>query len=175
MKAGSTASKSNYDCRPYKNGNTESCTVAAPEAVRYSAMIDGYAAYSGMSLVASYTEGGSGGGTGTFENNQSYPIPDNNAAGVTSDIAVADIGNASSVSVEVDINHTYKGDLRVSLISPSGVNYVLHKNSGGSANDIKKTYSVTLSGTDTAGTWQLKAVDSASWDTGTINRWSMTF
>lgn len=176
MKAGSTASKSNYDCRPYKNGNTESCTVAAPATVRYSAMLDGYAAYSGATLVASYTEGGSGGGgTGTFENNQSYSIPDNNTSGVTSDIAVADIGNASSVSVDVDISHTYKGDLKVSLISPSGVSYVLHNNSGGSTNDIKKTYSVTLSGTDTTGTWQLKAVDSASWDTGKINRWSMTF
>jgi vibriolysin len=175
LKAGSTASKSNYDCRPYKDGNTESCAEAKPQTVRYSFMLDGYAAYSGVSLVASYTEDGDGGGTGKFENNQSYPIPDNNSEGITSDISVSNIGTSAQVSVEVDISHTYKGDLKVTLTSPTNETYVLHDNSGGSTNDIKKTYTVTLNGADTSGTWSLKAVDNANWDTGTINRWSMTF
>ena len=44
-----------YDCRPYLSGNAETCTVAAPQAGRYHVMLDAYAAFSGASLVATFT------------------------------------------------------------------------------------------------------------------------
>ncbi len=44
-----------YDCRPYKSGNTESCTVATPSAGYYYIGLYAYAAYSGVSLTASYS------------------------------------------------------------------------------------------------------------------------
>ncbi|SNY50020.1 serine protease [Arsukibacterium tuosuense] len=71
VRFGSQPTTSNYDCRPYKNGNTESCSFATPQAGVYHVMINAYSAYSGVSLVADYTApagGGATGGGGTQEN-----------------------------------------------------------------------------------------------------------
>ncbi|CAM2010970.1 pre-peptidase C-terminal domain-containing protein [Acanthopleuribacter pedis] len=43
-----------YDCRPWANGNTESCTEAAPQTGRYYINIVGYNSFNGLSLVARY-------------------------------------------------------------------------------------------------------------------------
>ncbi|MEO5831126.1 MAG: pre-peptidase C-terminal domain-containing protein [Rhodanobacter sp.] len=66
-KAGSAPTTSSYDCRPYKTGNAESCTVAAPVAGKYYVKVHAYAAYSGVTVKASYSTGG-GGGTGGLQN-----------------------------------------------------------------------------------------------------------
>lgn len=62
VKFGSEPTSTSYDCRPYKSGNTENCTIAAPSAGTYHVKIYGYSAASGMSLKGAYTT--SGGGTG---------------------------------------------------------------------------------------------------------------
>ncbi|NMH66071.1 M4 family metallopeptidase [Shewanella salipaludis] len=173
LKAGSQVSKTNYDCRPYKNGNSESCAVASPQATRYYIMLDGYSSYAGVTLVASYTDGTGGGSS--FENNQSYSIPDNNTSGVVSPIDVTLSATSAQASVHVSITHTYIGDLKVTLMSPTGQSYVLHNNSGGSSDNIDQTYTVSLSGDDVQGNWQLKVVDSANLDSGTLNNWSISF
>jgi hypothetical protein len=46
-----------YDYRPYQIGNVESATVNTPAAGSWYIMIRGYAAFSGLSLVATYTGG----------------------------------------------------------------------------------------------------------------------
>ncbi|WP_052379929.1 MULTISPECIES: PPC domain-containing protein [unclassified Pseudoalteromonas] len=56
VKRGSTASKSNYDCRPYESGNVENCPLT--QSGEYSIMVSGYAAYSGVNLIGSYQLGG---------------------------------------------------------------------------------------------------------------------
>ena len=61
-KAGSAPTTSSYDCRPYKAGNAESCTVAAPVAGKYYLKVHAYAAYSGVTVKASYSTGGGSGG-----------------------------------------------------------------------------------------------------------------
>jgi Zn-dependent metalloprotease len=63
-KFGTAPTTSSYDCRPYKSGNAESCTVAAPSAGKYYIKAHAYAAYSGVTVKASYTVGGGGGGGG---------------------------------------------------------------------------------------------------------------
>ena len=63
-KAGSAPTTSIYDCRPYVSGNAESCTVASPVAGKYYLKVHAYAAYSGVTVKASYTAGGGGGGGG---------------------------------------------------------------------------------------------------------------
>ncbi len=63
-KFGAAPTTSSYDCRPYKSGNAESCTVAAPSAGKYYIKAHAYAAYSGVTVKASYTAGGGGGGSG---------------------------------------------------------------------------------------------------------------
>ncbi|WP_163992112.1 M4 family metallopeptidase [Pyxidicoccus caerfyrddinensis] len=46
-----------YDCRPYTGGNNETCTFAAPAQGTWYAMLNGFSAYSGVSLVVTW-EGG---------------------------------------------------------------------------------------------------------------------
>lgn len=71
VKFGSQPTTSSYDCRPYRSGNTESCSFASPQAGTYHVMLNAYSAYSGVSLTADYTApagGGSTGGGGTLNN-----------------------------------------------------------------------------------------------------------
>lgn len=56
-RAGSPPTTSRYDCRPYVDGNEETCTVAAPSATRYFLMIRGYGAYASVTLRVSHTNG----------------------------------------------------------------------------------------------------------------------
>ncbi|MEW5681129.1 MAG: S8 family peptidase [Pseudomonadota bacterium] len=71
VRFGSAPTSSSYDCRPYRTGNTESCSFATPQAGTYHVMLNAYSAYSGVSLTADYTApagGGSTGGGGTMNN-----------------------------------------------------------------------------------------------------------
>ncbi len=63
-KFGSAPTLTSYDCRPYVSGNNESCSVAAPQAGTYYVMLNAYAAFSGVSIKATWStgSGGSGGG-----------------------------------------------------------------------------------------------------------------
>ena len=121
--------------------------------------------------------GGGGGGTGTprsYTSSAAAAIPDDAPAGITSSINVTDTGSVSGdVKITVDISHTYAGDLEVALVKGSVVK-VLSANVGGSADDIKKTFTVTgLDGSALAGEWTLKIVDNAAQDTGTLNTWKI--
>ncbi|UPG88572.1 protease pro-enzyme activation domain-containing protein [Luteibacter aegosomaticola] len=55
VKFGSAPTTSSYDCRPYVTGNTESCTAASPQTGTYYVMLNGYAAFSGVTLKATWT------------------------------------------------------------------------------------------------------------------------
>ena len=175
VKFGSQSTSTSYDCRPYKTGNAETCTFATPSAGTYYVRLHGYAAFSGVSLTGSYTTGG-GGTHGTFSNTTATPIPD--VSSISSTIAVTGItGNApTNLSVSVNITHTYRGDLKIDLVSPGGTTYNLKASSGSdSADNVIATYTVNASGSVANGTWTLKVTDTASGDTGTLNNWSLTF
>lgn len=62
-KFGSAATQSSYDCRPYKNGNNESCPLTQTGGTHY-VMLHGYSAYSGVTLTGSYTEDNGSGDPG---------------------------------------------------------------------------------------------------------------
>lgn len=103
------------------------------------------------------------------------PIPDADPTGVTSTITVTEGGSISSLAVNVDIQHTYTGDLTVELKRvEDGLSVRLHDRAGGSQDDIVKTYTVSdFNGTDAAGTYQLVVIDHARQDTGTLRAWSL--
>ncbi len=65
---GSAPTLSSYDCRPYISGNNESCTVASPQAGTYYVMLNGYQAFSGVSVKATWSTGGGGGGGSVLQN-----------------------------------------------------------------------------------------------------------
>ncbi len=65
VSSGSAPTTTTYQCRPYKTGNDETCTFTPPSAGTYYVMLDGYAAYAGVTLKGTYSAtGGGGGGTG---------------------------------------------------------------------------------------------------------------
>ncbi|GGY25586.1 M28 family metallopeptidase [Streptomyces omiyaensis] len=111
-----------------------------------------------------------------FENTADVSVPDNGAA-VTSTVDVTGVtGNApASLSVGVNIVHTYIGDLVVDLVAPDGSVYNLHNRSGGSADNINQTYTVNASGEVANGAWKLRVQDKAGADTGYINSFKLTF
>ena len=110
-------------------------------------------------------------------------ISDNSTT--TSTITVPDDYCVGDVDVELDITHTYIGDLRVILTNPSGVSVTLHDRTGGSADDIVATYDdegatppdlPALSDFDdlpAMGVWTLTVTDNAGGDIGTLNSWTL--
>ncbi|PKG84209.1 hypothetical protein CXF85_08885 [Colwellia sp. 75C3] len=60
VKFGSTPTDSTYDCRPYKNGNSESCSVTSSGGTYY-VRLKAYSTFSGLSLTGSYTTSTPGG------------------------------------------------------------------------------------------------------------------
>ncbi|KAF0650686.1 MULTISPECIES: M28 family metallopeptidase [Streptomyces] len=113
----------------------------------------------------------------TYQNTTDVPIPDGGAA-VTSSVTVTGrTGNApSALKVGVDIVHTWRGDLVVDLVAPDGTAYRLKNASGGdSADNVRETYTVDASSETANGTWSLRVQDTARYDTGYINGFSLTF
>ena len=112
--------------------------------------------------------------TRTYNNGIAVDIPDNTDAGVESIINVDEDFTVLSGEVSVDITHSWRGDLHVSLIAPDGQITVLHNRTGSSQNNLKKTWDLDELNVNAVGTWTLLAKDLSSRDVGTINNWSLT-
>jgi Zn-dependent metalloprotease len=123
--------------------------------------------------------GGNPPGTGkVFTNDTDVTIADGGAAAVTSTLNVTGItGNApSNLQVGVDIVHTWRGDLKVDLVGPSGAVYALKAaNISDSADNVSETYTVNASSEVANGAWKLRVQDMYSGDTGYINSFKLTF
>jgi subtilisin-like proprotein convertase family protein len=100
---------------------------------------------------------------------------------VNDTVFVNEIGRITSISVQVDITHTYIGDLVVRLISPDNTVIVLHNRSGGSQKNIQTSYPPTVSFNSLSllneksisGSWTLSVSDQAFADQGVFNSWSL--
>jgi len=173
VKFGSAPTDSVYDCRPYANGNSETCTISNIQAGTYYVRLKAYSSFSGVSLTGSYTAGG--GGAQTYSNTGDYAIGDNTT--VDSPITVSGrSGNApASTPVTVAIVHTYIGDLKVDLVAPDGSLYNIHNHTGSSTDNINKTVNLNLSSEPLNGIWKLRVNDNAAGDVGKIDSWSVTF
>jgi hypothetical protein len=55
VRKGSKPTLSDYDYRPYLSGNNETVTVSSPAAATWYILLNGYAAYDGITLKATYT------------------------------------------------------------------------------------------------------------------------
>ncbi|WP_434595998.1 S8 family peptidase [Streptomyces sp. A5-4] len=111
-----------------------------------------------------------------FENLTDFTINDN--ATVESPVTVSGVaGNApASLSVPVDIKHTYVGDLKVDLIAPDGTAYTLKGyGTGGSSDNLNTTYTVNASSEVANGSWKLRVSDNAAQDVGKIDSWALQF
>jgi subtilisin-like proprotein convertase family protein len=103
-------------------------------------------------------------------------IPDNNATGITSSISVVGNGTVAQFFLSLNITHPFRGDLLVTLTSPSGtVVTVFNGQSTDSGDNVIFSNATTsvFNGEKAAGTWKLKVVDRAAADVGTLNSWSI--
>jgi extracellular elastinolytic metalloproteinase len=107
-------------------------------------------------------------------------IPDDQPDGVTRTLTVAAAGRVKRVTVSIDIQHPFIGDLRVSLIPPGGAPIALHNRVGGAKDDLVQSYPsrdvpalAALAGRQVGGNWTLKVEDLARRDIGTLRRWAL--
>ena len=114
------------------------------------------------------------------ELNPNMEIPDRDPAGIVSQVFVPDTGMVRSIRVQVDIEHTYIGDLIVRLSGPDGTRVDLHRREGGRTQDLVKTFEEgsvpglgAFLGKDIQGTWMLEVSDHARFDTGRLRRWAV--
>ncbi len=134
-----------------------------------------------LSLVVSSTLPA---GVKTWSRTPSLAIPDNNATGVSSTVAVTNSMTVTSVSVTVNVQHLAKGDLTISLIAPDGTARIMHNKTGGTTDHVNTTFAIattpnqaltTFNTYNSVGTWTLKVTDTKASNTGTLVSWSMTF
>jgi subtilisin-like proprotein convertase family protein len=95
------------------------------------------------------------------------------------------VGNVAEVQVGVDIRHTWRGDLDITLISPPDPQNgdqprrvrLLSANDADTGNGVREVFGVTaepaeslaiLQGVPASGTWQLEIVDNANLDLGQL-------
>jgi subtilisin-like proprotein convertase family protein len=111
-------------------------------------------------------------------------LPDNDTTNITSIITISGTGATVSADFNVDVNitHTYIGDLIVYLQSPAGTIVYFHLRSGGAADNLIGNYPHTLTpagslaaivGEPLDGDWRLVVRDGGAGGTGAFNYWAM--
>ena len=122
------------------------------------------------------------GGTRHGADRPNRSIPDLDPQGIVSHIELSGDGPVRSIQVEVDITHTYRGDLRVNLVSPEGFVAELHRMQGSFRDDLQRVYTATnhqdlasfvAAGIAGKGRWTLHVSDNLRRDVGTLNAWSI--
>src|SRR5690606_25937428 len=96
---------------------------------------------------------------------------------------VAETENVASLGVSLELEHTYIGDLVITLVPPSGRGFSeldLHRRVGGATRDLRRTYDVSntaglaqFEGKRCDGRWSLRIRDAAAEDTGTLVRFGI--
>jgi hypothetical protein len=106
-------------------------------------------------------------------------IPDNNTDGAVSAIDVAESGKILSMTMDLNIEHTYRGDLSVVLRHGSISIPIFNgrEEPNPSSDNVELTAEVVngFEGLDIAGEWQVIAVDGMGADVGSITGWSLHF
>ncbi|MGP4112845.1 proprotein convertase P-domain-containing protein [Streptomyces sp. 4N509B] len=121
---------------------------------------------------------GTGGGgeteAGTFVNDTSVEIRDNETAESTIEVTGVDGNAPAALAVPVDLTHTNVNDLDITLAAPDGTTFVLDED--GPHNDGEDgsfTYTVNAAAVVANGTWTLAVEDTAGLDQGTLNSWGL--
>jgi subtilisin-like proprotein convertase family protein len=104
------------------------------------------------------------------------PIPDLQT--VTFDLTVTENAAVEAIAVDVDLKHSFVGDLVLTLQPPATTGsaaIVLHNRAGGAKKDLKIRYDATntpalarFAGKSCKGTWTLRVQDAAAQDSGTL-------
>lgn len=74
VKKNTIPTTNDYDCRPFRNGNTESCNVSQGEG-RYYVMLKAYSSYSNVTIMADYENSTPPTGDSTIIASRAYGFP----------------------------------------------------------------------------------------------------
>jgi subtilisin-like proprotein convertase family protein len=109
-------------------------------------------------------------------------IRDSDPTGVTLTTTISDPRTIQDLYVSLDIAHTARGDLQISLTGPDGTTAVLQEASIDRTADIHVTYGLDATPADSlevfrgkpaAGTWTLKVADVHPLDVGSVTSWGL--
>lgn len=90
-----------------------------------------------------------------------------------SSVEVQRAEDVKSAVVDLEVDHTYKGDLVVELVAPDGARFEVTQGAG-SDNDLRGEFDVTFSEQRAAaGAWSLVVSDHAGLDVGSLDAWSL--
>lgn len=118
----------------------------------------------------------------TYTSSPAAPVPPD----ASDNIVVADAGTILDLDVQLNITHTFIGDLVIDVSSPAGTTVRLHDEAGADADNINTTYNDDGAGTAPAqalsavdgqqkqGSWTLLVTDVfPGADDGVINTWGL--
>ncbi len=159
-------------------------SVACGTLIHFNLQVS-YTAGGTPSSVARHVQLFAGVPVGAYATDAPYAtLPNNDSNAILSYVTISGTGATVSADFNVDVNitHTYIGDLIVYLQSPQGTIIYLHLRSGGSADNLIGNYPHTLTpatpltdliGQPLDGTWLLFVRDGGNGGTGAFNYWAM--
>ncbi len=112
------------------------------------------------------------------ESTLNLAIPDGEKNGISNKMLVhTSAKGVSSVSVHLNITHSWPEDLFIQLTAPTGQKATLVNKGDAHGQGINQTFSGEvmndLLGGDATGTWDLKVIDYSKGGKGTLNSWSL--
>ncbi|HEY0143068.1 MAG TPA: proprotein convertase P-domain-containing protein [Thermoanaerobaculia bacterium] len=140
------------------------------------------AAFSARGILASCNATPRGEETHFQSSDRDLPIPELDPSGVVASITIEDPRTIARLAVRVDVRHTARGDLRVSLIAPDGTEVMLQDLSFERTADIHTTYGIDVApdeplelfrGRSALGTWRLRVADLRTRDVGRLISWGL--
>jgi subtilisin-like proprotein convertase family protein len=92
-----------------------------------------------------------------------------------STIDIKEPATIRGLKLQTNIEHDYRGDLVVTLISPQGRSYPVVDRQGGSEDNLQGTFDLSqvFRGDEARGTWTLSISDVSGGDLGTLNGWGL--
>ncbi len=113
---------------------------------------------------------------------RNIPIPDFNATGIASTIVIDDARPIAGINVQIDLEHPFRGDVKITLVAPDGTEVVLVEPSTDRSADLIGTFGRdlvplqsldVLRGRSARGTWQLRVADLRLRDAGVLVSWGL--
>lgn len=82
-------------------------------------------------------------------------------------------GTTSAATVTLNAQHARPSDVRLTLVSPGGKEFVLRE-AGETSNLGETSYTADVAGEAKSGTWTLNVEDTKWWQTGFLASWDLS-
>ena len=112
--------------------------------------------------------------TETYSSSDAQDIPDNDDSGIALPLSVDQPGVISELTLNVDVKHSWIGDVEIILEAPNGDIAIIKEKGFAAGTKFKESIKLTdFAGIDAAGTWELYVSDVNAGDEGTVQSWGL--